>query len=70
MTRNEYVRHSKEHALSLLKAGRAHEAVAWMMTNMRVSPSFRIPREIHAIGICAAAANDAAGVRAYIEGFV
>ena len=69
MTRDEYVRRSKEHALSLLKAGRIHEAVASMMTDMRVSPSFGVPREIHAMGICAAAANDAAEVRAYIEGF-
>ncbi|WP_146207707.1 hypothetical protein [Bradyrhizobium sp. SUTN9-2] len=69
MTRKEYVEQSKEHALWLLNVGRAREAVASMMVDMRISANFGVPPEIHAIGICAAAADDASGVRAYIEGF-
>jgi hypothetical protein len=40
-----------------------------MMMDMRKHPNCGVPHEIHAIGISAAAAGDAAVVRAYIEGF-
>jgi hypothetical protein len=40
-----------------------------MMMDMRKHPNCGVPHEIHAIGIFAAAASDAAVVRAYIEGF-
>jgi len=45
------------------------EAVASMMMDMRKHPNCGVPHEIHVIGICAAAAGDAAMVCAYIEGF-
>ena len=45
------------------------EAVASMMMDMRKYPNCEVPHEIHAIGIFAAAAGDAAVARAYIEGF-
>jgi hypothetical protein len=44
-------------------------AVASMMMDVRKHPNCGVPREIHVIGICAAAAGDATMVRAYIEGF-
>jgi len=69
MTREQYIELSKERALTLLRAGRMREAVASMMMDMRKHSNCGVPREIHAIGICAAAAGDAAMVRAYIEGF-
>jgi hypothetical protein len=43
-----------------------------MMMDMRKypnCPNCKVPHEIHAIGICAAAAGDAALARAYIDGF-
>ena len=40
-----------------------------MMSDMRKHPNCGVPHEIHAIGISAAAAGDAAVARAYIEGF-
>jgi len=40
-----------------------------MMMDMRKHPDCRVPPEINAIGILAAAAGDAAVARAYIEGF-
>ncbi len=69
MTRERYVERSKERARSLLKIGRMREAVASMMIDMRKHPDCEVPHEIHAIGIFAAAAGDAAMARAYIEGF-
>ena len=69
VTREQYVERSKERALALLRVGRIREAVASMMMDMRKYPNCEVPHEIHAIGICAAAAGDAALVRAYIEGF-
>ena len=69
MTREQYVERSKERALTLLRVGQMFEAVASMMMDMRKHPNCGVPREIHVIGICAAAAGDAAIVRAYIEGF-
>lgn len=69
MTREDYLKRSKEHALSLLRTGRMHEAVASMMMDLRMSPNLGVPCEIHATGICAAATGDASAVRAYIEGF-
>ncbi|HEX5211513.1 MAG TPA: hypothetical protein VFW22_07250 [Pseudolabrys sp.] len=69
MTREQYIEQSKERALTLLKVGRMREAVASMMMDMRKHPDCGVPREIHAIGICAAAAGDTAMVRAYIDGF-
>jgi hypothetical protein len=69
MTREQYVQRSKESALALLRGGRISEAVASMMMDMRKHPDCRVPPEINAVGIFAAAARDAAVVRAYIEGF-
>ena len=60
---------SKECALALLRVGRIRVAVASMMMDMRKHPNCEVPHEIHAIGIFAAAAGNAAVVRAYIEGF-
>jgi hypothetical protein len=68
-TREQYVERSKERALALLRVGRIHEAVASMMMDMRKHPNCGVPHEIHAIGIFAAAAGNAAVARAYIEGF-
>jgi len=68
-TREQYIERSKERALALLGAGRIREAVASMMMDMRKHPNCEVPHAIHAIGIFAAAAGDAAGARAYIEGF-
>ena len=68
-TREQYVERSKEHALARLRVGRIHEAVASMMMDMRKHPNCGVPHEIHAIGIFAAAAGNAAVARAYIEGF-
>jgi hypothetical protein len=69
LTREQYVERSKERALALLRVGQIHEAVASMMADMRKDPNCRVPRAVHAIGISAAAAGDAAVARAYIEGF-
>lgn len=69
MSREQYVEQSKERALALLRAGRVREAVASMMMDMRKGPNCGVPHKIHAIGISAAAAGDAAVARAYIEGF-
>ena len=69
MTREQYIERSKERARSLISVGRIREAVASMMMDMRKHPNCEVPHEIHAIGIFAAAAGDAAVVRAYIEGF-
>jgi hypothetical protein len=72
VTREQYVERSKERARSLLRVGRIHQAVASMMMDMRKylnCPNCKVPHEIHAIGICAAAAGDAALARAYIDGF-
>jgi hypothetical protein len=69
MSREQYVEQSKERALALLRAGRVREAVASMMMDMRKGPNCAVPHIIHAIGISAAAAGDAAVARAYIEGF-
>ncbi len=40
-----------------------------MMMDMRKGPNCGVPHEIHAIGIFAAADDDAAAARAYIGGF-
>jgi hypothetical protein len=40
-----------------------------MMMDMRKHPDCGVPHAIHAIGISAAAAGDAALARVYIEGF-
>ena len=40
-----------------------------MRRSLRKHPNCEVPHEIHAIGIFAAAAGDAAVVGAYIEGF-
>ena len=72
VTREQYVERSKERARSLLMVGRIHQAVASMMMDMRKYPNYpncEVPHEIHATGIFAAAAGDAALARAYIEGF-
>ena len=69
VTREQYIERSKERARSLIGVGRIREAVASMMMDMRKYPNCEVPHEIHAIGICAAAAGDAAVARAYIEGF-
>ena len=69
VTREQYVERSKERALALLRGGRMHEAVASMMMDMRKHPNCGVPHEIHVIGICAAAAGNAAVAQAYIEGF-
>jgi hypothetical protein len=69
VTREQYVERSKERARSLISVGRIREAVASMMMDMRKYPNCEVPHEIHAIGIFAAAAGDAAVARAYIEGF-
>ena len=69
MTREQYVQRSKESALALLRVGRISEAVASMMMDMRKHPDCRVPPEINAIGILAAAAGDTVSARAYIEGF-
>ena len=67
--REQYVERSKERALALLRVGRMREAVASMMMDMRKHPNCGAPHEIHAIGISAAVAGDAAVARVYIEGF-
>jgi hypothetical protein len=69
LTREQYVERSKERALALLSVGRIRKAVASMMADMRKHPDCGVPPEINAIGICAAAAGNAAMARAYIEGF-
>jgi hypothetical protein len=69
VTREQYVEQSKERALALLRAGLIREAVASMMMDMRKHANCGVPHEIHAIGIPAAAAGDAAVACAYIEGF-
>ena len=69
VTREQYIERSKESARALLGVGRIREAVASMMIDMRKRPDCEVPHEIHAIGIFAAAAGDAAVTRAYIEGF-
>jgi hypothetical protein len=69
MTREQYVERSKERALALLTVGRIREAVASMIMDMRKGQNCGVPHEIHAIGISAAAAGDAAVARAYILGF-
>ena len=69
VTRKQYVERSKERALALLRVGRIRQAVASMMMDMRKHPNCGVPHEIHAIGIFAAAAGNAAMARAYIEGF-
>jgi hypothetical protein len=69
VTREQYIERSKERALALLGVGRIREAVASMMMDVRKHPNCEVPHAIHAIGIFAAAAGDAAGARAYIEGF-
>ena len=40
-----------------------------MMMDMRKHPDCRVPPEINAIGILAAAVGDTVSARAYIEGF-
>ncbi|MGA9125779.1 MAG: hypothetical protein WB382_20950 [Pseudolabrys sp.] len=69
LTRERFIERSKERARSLLRVGRIREAVASMMADMRKHPNCEVPHEIHAIGISAAAAGDAAVAHAYIEGF-
>jgi hypothetical protein len=69
MTREQYVERCKESALALLRGGRIRESVASMMMDMRKGLNCGVPHEVHAIGISAAAAGDAALARAYIEGF-
>ena len=69
VTREQHVERSKERARTLINVGRIREAVASMMMDMRKHPNCEVPHEIHAIGIFAAAAGDAAVVGAYIEGF-
>ena len=68
-TREQYVERSKERALALLNDGRIREAVASMMMDMLKHPNCGVPPAIHAFGISAAAAGDAALARVYIEGF-
>jgi hypothetical protein len=69
VTREQYIERSKGRALALLSVGRIWEAVASMMADMRKHPDCGVPHEVHAIGIFAAAAGNAAVARAYIEGF-
>ena len=69
VTREQYIERSKERALALLSVGRMREAVASMMIDMRKHPNCEVPHEIHAIGISAAVAGNAAVASAYIEGF-
>ena len=69
LTREQHVERSKERARSLISVGRTREAVASMMMDMQKYPNCEVSREIHAIGIFAAADGDVAVVRAYIEGF-
>jgi hypothetical protein len=69
MKREKYVQRSKERALALLTVGQISEAVASMMIDMRKHPDCRVPSEINAVGVFAAAACDAAMARAYIDGF-
>ena len=69
MKREKYVQGSKERALALLSVGRISEAVASMMTDMRKHPDCKVPPEINAVGVLAAAACDVAMARAYIDGF-
>jgi hypothetical protein len=68
-TREQYVERSKERALALLNVDRIREAVASMMMDMRKHPDCGVPQAIHAFGISAAAARNAALARVYIEGF-
>ena len=67
--REQHVEQSKERARTLINVDRIREAVASMMMDMRKYPNCEVPHEIHAIGICGAAAGDVAVARAYIEGF-
>jgi hypothetical protein len=66
MTREQYVERSKERALALLTVGRIREAVALMIMDMRKGPNCGVPHEIHAIGVSAAAAGDAAVARLHL----
>ena len=68
-TPEQYVERCKESARALLRVGQIREAVASMMADMRKHPNCGVPHEIHVIGICAAAAGNAAMARVYIEGF-
>ena len=68
-SREQYIERSKKRARALLRSGRIREAVAEMMMDMRKGPDCGVPHGIHAIGIRAAAAGDAAVACAYIEGF-
>ncbi|MEY9182358.1 hypothetical protein [Bradyrhizobium sp. USDA 313] len=70
LTREERLIRSKEAALALLGAGRMREAVSSMMTDILEGSNSALPHEVHAFGICAAAAGDTRAVREYIEGFV
>jgi hypothetical protein len=70
LTREEHLKRSKEAALALLSAGRMREAVSSIMTDIVNSQGSTLPHEIHAFGICAAAAGDTRAVREYIEGFI
>jgi hypothetical protein len=67
--RELYIKRSKQRALELLRLGRIREAVASIIADVRKGPDCGAPHEVHALGIAAAAAGDAALVRAYIEGF-
>lgn len=69
MLTQEHLKRSKEAALALLRAGRMHEAVSSIMTDILSGPGNALPHEIHALGIRAAAAGDTKAVREYIEGF-
>ncbi|MDF0583779.1 hypothetical protein [Bradyrhizobium yuanmingense] len=70
LTREERLKRSKEAALALLGAGRMREAVSSIMSDIIDGPSSALPHEVHAFGICAAAAGDTNAVREYIEGFI
>jgi hypothetical protein len=69
MTREQYLERSKERARALLRAGRTREAVASIIMDLRKHPDCAVAPAIHAIGIGAAVAGDAAATRDYIEGF-
>lgn len=63
------IERAKYRALELLDRGDLHQAVASIATDINRHPDLAVPPEVTYVGIDAAYNRDAAGVRAFIEGF-
>jgi hypothetical protein len=63
------IERAKYRALELLDRGDLHQAVASIATDINRYPDLAVPPEVTYVGIDAAYNRDAAGVRAFIEGF-